>query len=106
MVVVSLFCRLHPDMELEDAWRENEEGENDGKDYHSLVAVENVDEFSVGILWHEVDKDIGNGVVDPMEDESRDDGACAIIHPPQQQADEESVCALGQVEVDDAKEQS
>ena len=84
---------------MEDAWQENEHGEQYRIDDHALVAVEEVYEFSVGTLRHQVDHYIRYGVVDPMENDAWDDRASAIIHPSEQQADEESVYALGQVEV-------
>ena len=101
----SSFCPLHPDVELEEAWQEDEEGEDYRQYNHTLVAIENVDEISVGTLWHKVDQDVRNGVVDPMENNSGDDGTGAVVHPSKHQADEECVRALWQVEMDDAEEQ-
>ena len=100
-----LFCLFHSRVKLKNAWQEDEQGEYYGKADHSLVAIEEVDEIAVGALWHEVDNDIRNGVVDPMKHYAWYDGLGAIIHPSQQQADEESVNALGQVEMHDAEEQ-
>ena len=67
--------------------------------------MEEVDEFSVIHLRHEVEHQVGYGVVDPVEQDSRENAACAVIHPAQQQTDQKGVRALRQVQVDGAEDE-
>ena len=59
----------------------------------------------VGELWRYAVKDNRNGIVYPMKHHARHDAACAVIHPSDEQSEEESAEALRQIAVNDGEEQ-
>ena len=99
-----LFCALHPNVKLIDAWDKNKEREDDGERHHAFVAVEEVDELAVSHLRHDMEHDECHTVVHPMEEDAGEDGTYAVIHPAEEQTDEERMDALGDVEMDEPED--
>ena len=80
VLIISFLCS-YP--QLEQCWNKYTEREEQTSVHHAVVAVEEVDEFSIVHLWHEVEHKISHRIVHPMKYEAWQNTTRFRIEPTQ-----------------------
>ena len=90
----TVLVSFQPVEQLKDTRNKHAKGKDESKPHGATIALEHVDELTIGHLGHEVEHDVCHRVVDPMEHNAGNDGMGAVIHPTKDESDQRGMYKL------------